>query len=72
MLADSRVDPSAENNYAIRMATSNGHNKVVELLLAHPRVDPSADNNYVIQRASRKGHDKVVKLLKNHFAKPRT
>jgi hypothetical protein len=31
-LADSRVDPSAFDNYALRMASKNGHLEIVELL----------------------------------------
>jgi hypothetical protein len=59
LLQDSRVDPSADNNYgnielyshlrifiAIRMASEFGHIEVVKSLLQDSRVDPSADNNY--------------------------
>ena len=45
LLADPRVDPSADNNYAIRWAAYNGHTEVVRLLLADPRVDPGAIAN---------------------------
>src|SRR3989304_6063778 len=44
LLADHRVDPSANDNHAIRLASSKGHDKVVKLLLADSRVDPSSDN----------------------------
>ncbi len=57
------VDPSACNNYPIRMASQNGHIEVVELLLKDPRVDPGADNNYAIRIAHQNGHSKIVKLL---------
>jgi len=65
LLSCSRVDPSADNNYAIRLASYNGHDKVVALLLADSsgRVDPSAKDNYAMIWASRNGHDKVVALL---------
>jgi len=39
------TDPSANNNYAIRWASQNGHTDVVKLLLADERVDPSADDH---------------------------
>ena len=45
ILSDSRVDPSAENNYAIKLASHFGHQEVVKLLLSDARVDPSARNN---------------------------
>ncbi len=62
-LVDPRINPSADNNGAIRYASLNGHCKVVKLLLADPRVNPSADDNYAIIQASGNGHTKVVKLL---------
>jgi hypothetical protein len=43
-----RVDPSAYNYEAIRLASKNGHIEVVKLLLNDPRVDPSAYYNYAI------------------------
>ena len=33
LLQDKRVDPSAEDNYAIRWASANGYTEVVKLLL---------------------------------------
>ena len=57
------VDPTADNNYAIRCASHNGHLDVVKLLLTYPKVDPTADDNYAIQWASHNGHLEVAKLL---------
>jgi hypothetical protein len=45
LLADARVDPRAEDNYAIGLGSKNGHASVVELLLADPRVNPSVRRN---------------------------
>jgi hypothetical protein len=42
LLADDRVDPATDNNYAIGLASYSGHLAVVKLLLADERVDPSA------------------------------
>ena len=53
LLQDPRVDPAADNNYAIRWASTNGH----------PRVDPSAENNLAIRLASRQGDFDVIQLL---------
>ena len=63
LLRDGRVDPSAENNDAIRLASERGHRDVVELLLGDDRVDPSAENNSAIRFASRRGHSEVMMLL---------
>jgi hypothetical protein len=63
LLADPRVDPAAENNWAIRNTSFYGHASVVKLLLADLRVDPAAINNDAIRDASDNGHAGVVKLL---------
>ena len=70
LLADPRVNPSANDNLAIWRASENGHAEVVRLLLADPRVDPSAINYFMninaITRASYNGHVEVVRLLLAH------
>ena len=63
LLADQRVDPRAQDNYAIQWAAFKGHHKVVKLLLADQRVDPTAQDNYAIKWASASGHHEVVRLL---------
>jgi hypothetical protein len=63
LLTDPRVDPSAQNNYAICGASENGYLKVVRLLVTDPRVDPSTLDNYAIRFASQNGHAGVVRLL---------
>ena len=63
LLANDKVDPSADNNRAIRFTSQNGHLEIVKLLLANDKVDPSADNNYAIRLASLNGHSEIVKLL---------
>ena len=60
---ESRVDPSSDNNYAIRMSCKNGHLELVELLLKHPMVSPQAEDDYCIRLASQNGHVEIVKLL---------
>ena len=57
------IDPSADNNCAIRLASFYGQTEVVKILLQDSRVDPSADNNLAIQWASKYGHHEVVKIL---------
>lgn len=56
-------DPSAHDNYAIRMAAVSGDVATVRRLLADPRVDPSDLNNEALVHAARNGHLEVVRLL---------
>jgi hypothetical protein len=62
-LLDQRVNPSDNNNYAIRWASRNGHLEVVKLLLEDPRVNPADEDNDPIRSSSINGHLEVVKLL---------
>ncbi len=57
------IDPSVEDNKAIRWASFQGNTEIVKMLLEDPRVDPSAENNWAIQSASIHGHTEVVRLL---------
>jgi ankyrin repeat protein len=65
LLNDSRVDPSDDNNQAIRKACCFGHYKIVELLLNDSRVDPSANYNEAIRKACCYGYFEIVKILLN-------
>jgi hypothetical protein len=58
-----RVDPSADDNEAVRLAAAHGHLAVVERLLQDERVDPSANGNYAVRWAARRGHLAVVERL---------
>jgi ankyrin repeat protein len=59
----SGVDPSAQDNCAIKWAARNGHTDVVRLLLGDSRVEPSANYNLAIRQAAQNGHTEVVELL---------
>ena len=59
-----RVDPTARNNEAIRMAAKNGHLDVVKFLSTLPGVNPAASSNYAIRKASRNGYLDVVEFLR--------
>ena len=63
LLEDPRVDPSANDNFALRLASAEGHTEVVRILLADERVDPSAKDNEALRWASSEGHTEVVNLL---------
>ena len=63
LLQDRRVDPSAYNNHAIRMASLFGNTCVVNRLLQDERVDPSVHNYWPVREAVAKGHLSVVEQL---------
>ena len=63
LLDDGRVEPRANNHFAIRFASRNGHIEVIKELLKDIRVEPQAFDNYAIRWASRNGHVEVVKEL---------
>lgn len=63
LLANPQVDPSTNNNYAIRWASYKGYIEIVKLLAADRRVDPSSLNNWGIWWAFLNNHFKVVEFL---------
>ena len=48
LLRYEQIDPSANNNEAIQLASVYGHIDVVKLLLQDPRVDPSGGINFSV------------------------
>ena len=62
-LLNQGFDPSANDNYTIRLASRYGFTDVVKLLLSDSRVDLSTDDNEAIHLASNYGHTEIVKLL---------
>lgn len=50
-LNNSMIDPSEDDNSAIKWACIRGHLNIVQLLLKHPKVDPSDDDNSCIKSA---------------------
>jgi hypothetical protein len=63
LLADEKVDPSAQDNLAICVACQHGHLGVVQLLVMDPRVNVAVKSNYPIRLASQFGHYEVVLFL---------
>ena len=63
LLEDKRVNPAANDNFAIRLASRNGYTEVVKVLLADLRVDPCFADNHAIRWASKNGHTEIFKLL---------
>ena len=52
----------ANNEYALRYASENGHLFVVQFLVSEG-ADIHVDNEYALRYASRKGHLSVVQFL---------
>lgn len=63
VLLELGYDPSAGDNWAIQLASSQGYVETVNLLLQDERVDPSTNNNYALRIASERGNYKVVRAL---------
>ena len=63
ILADKRINPSANGNRAIAIASGVGLTEIVKILLSDKRVDPSINKNMPIREAVRGGHTEIVKLL---------
>jgi hypothetical protein len=71
LLQDEGVDPSANDNHALRQAVQNGHLAVIERLLQDKLVDPSARDNDAIQHAANNGHVAVIdRLLQDERVDP--
>ena len=63
LLRDSRANPGAFNNFAVRVAADCGHLEVIRALLQDPRVNPGDVDNAALNAASSFGHLEVVRLL---------
>jgi len=60
------LDPSLDDNKAIKWSSRHGNEHAVRFLLGDERVDPSSRNQQAIRFASGWGHSKVIKELLNH------
>lgn len=61
-----KIDPSYNENDAIRTAASEGYSQLVKVLLEHPKVDPSVGSGYPLRVACQKGYYSTVKILLQH------
>ena len=57
------IDPTTDDNYALRHASKNGCFEVVRLLLKDPRVDVNAKDGSSLLHAVANGHTIIVKEL---------
>jgi hypothetical protein len=63
LLADCRVDPTAEDNKLIYIAAARGYTDIVKLLLQDPLVDPTARNYKALAKAVRYKRTDTVQVL---------
>lgn len=67
LLSDSRVDPSAGDNYAICIAAAKGFVEIVRTWLLDPRVNPFVNDYIALCMAAWNGHLEVVRALLADF-----
>ncbi|ORY48069.1 ankyrin [Rhizoclosmatium globosum] len=63
LLNTGKVDPSFNNNNAIRVCCNHGHLSLLERLLQDPRTDPSVLNNSPVRLAAQNGYLEIVQFL---------
>jgi hypothetical protein len=63
MCIEEGIDPSKNNNWALRTSISNGSLETVKIILKDERVDPSLYYNFCFQKAVNAGHIEIVKFL---------
>lgn len=64
LLADSRIDPSVNDNECIHVACSFGYMHIAALLLEDNRVNPQDPNGTTpLEAAATRGHDDIVSYL---------
>lgn len=64
-LKEGKDDPSHQNNWAIRAASSAGQCDIVRLLIKDSRVDPSDNNNESLKLAIQNKDTETVRVLLN-------
>ncbi len=62
LINDKKVNPKANNNYAITRASEYGHLSVVKLLLKVPNINPTE----ALKKAFQNKHFKITKILFTH------
>jgi hypothetical protein len=64
-VVQSLVNPAADDNYAVRVASQEGLESIVKRLLKDKRVDPAAGNSDSLTAAVHNCHIGVAELLLN-------
>lgn len=60
LLKNKKIDVSAEDNWAIELASTSGHFDIVKLLLDDKRVDPTDNRNWTIQATYKKAYYDIL------------
>jgi hypothetical protein len=63
LISKKMIDPSDNDNWAIRVASRNGNLNLVKLLIRDKRVDPSSTDNWAIKWSSFNNYVEVVEVL---------
>jgi len=69
LINDPRIDPSADFNRPVKVASQFGNIEMVEILLKDKRVDASTEDvsnnndNFAIKSAAENGHNEIVAML---------
>jgi len=75
LLEHKKINPTVNDNFAIKYSVEHGQSEIVELLLNHEMIDSSIDNNYLVRYARQKvysGKDEnlkyseIVQLLEHY------
>lgn len=69
LVADSRINPSANNNEALCLAARLGNITAFSLLLAHPRIRLARDQITILDSALEKGRVDIIRLLIPYLTK---
>ncbi|PRP77640.1 ankyrin repeat domain-containing protein 44 [Planoprotostelium fungivorum] len=62
LLDNTKVNPAASDNQALKFCVANGHVEATKLLLSDPRVDPS-DGNFVPKYVASSGSPELLELI---------
>ncbi|KAJ3017184.1 UNVERIFIED_CONTAM: hypothetical protein HDU68_011815 [Siphonaria sp. JEL0065] len=68
LFCDPRVDPSANDDIAIKCAVYYSRPAIVKLLLTDPTVDPTVDNDFAVITACETGNMEILQRLLAHPA----
>lgn len=60
LLKNKKIDVSAENNWAIELASTSGHFEMVKLLLNDKKVNPADNRNWTIQSTYKKAYYDIL------------
>ena len=62
-MIENGIDPSSDDNNAIKQACCDGQLHVVNLLLSYEKVDPTTESNTAFRLAVRNDHYRIVEIL---------